>query len=270
MNFLAIIRNSPITLKRLISRIINLDSRLEKKIKVKYKGEKLFKIYNFGPITRHRAKSFETKEPETLSWINSFKKNEAFLDIGANIGIYSIFAALRGNKTVSIEPDALNYALLNLNFKENDLQEKAIAYCLAFHSENLFSAFNVRNLVWGSSQNSFDNNLDQWGNKYSPKHAQGIYGFKVDTFLEEINFQPNHIKIDVDGNEYLILLGSKKTLMKKTLKSILIELVETRKDYRDCISIIESLGFRLRKKTHAEQFNKGKYNTTYNHIFERN
>ena len=49
---------------------------------------------------------------------------------------------------------------------------------------------------------------------------------------------PNHLKVDVDGNEYLILLGAKKFLKNKNLKSILIELQDTRSDYLQSIKII--------------------------------
>ena len=45
-----------------------------------------------GKITRYRAVTFEDKEPETLNWIESFYPKDNFLDIGANIGIYSIYA----------------------------------------------------------------------------------------------------------------------------------------------------------------------------------
>ena len=40
---------------------------------------------------------FFTKEKETIEWINSFEKNKNMIlwDIGANIGIYSIYAALK-------------------------------------------------------------------------------------------------------------------------------------------------------------------------------
>ena len=82
-------------------RVFNLDRRLKKKIKVKYKGSGIFNIYDFGEVTRQRDRSFEQKEPETLEWIDSFKKDESFLDIVANIGIYTLFAELKGQNCFS-------------------------------------------------------------------------------------------------------------------------------------------------------------------------
>ena len=43
-----------------------------------------------GRIPLFRAETFKTKEPETIEWIDSFKKNSVFWDIGANVGIYSL------------------------------------------------------------------------------------------------------------------------------------------------------------------------------------
>jgi len=39
-----------------------------------------------------RFKTLFEKEPETIDWINSFRKEDVFWDIGANVGIYSIWA----------------------------------------------------------------------------------------------------------------------------------------------------------------------------------
>ena len=62
-----------------------------------------------------RAETFFTKEPDTIEWIESFDKNDVFLDIGANIGIYSLYAAKNVSKVWAIEPESLNFAMLNLN-----------------------------------------------------------------------------------------------------------------------------------------------------------
>ena len=35
------------------------------------------------------------KEPETINWINKFKKNSIFFDVGANIGIYTLYSAVK-------------------------------------------------------------------------------------------------------------------------------------------------------------------------------
>ena len=69
----------------------------------KYNSNKIEKIsinrnknlFFFVPndLTQFRANTFFTKEPDTLNWIDSFKKNSVFWDVGSNIGLYSCYAA---------------------------------------------------------------------------------------------------------------------------------------------------------------------------------
>jgi hypothetical protein len=54
-------------------------------------GQLLF--YMFGDTSEFRVRTFFTKEPETLRWIEDFKPGDIFWDIGAKIGCYSLHAA---------------------------------------------------------------------------------------------------------------------------------------------------------------------------------
>ena len=245
------------------------DARLKSTLAVKESGKVIFKIFDFGEIVRYRASSFETKEPETLNWIRGFDYNENLLDIGANIGIYSLYAAYKGINVISIEPDALNYALINLNIRLNNFGKKIVPYCVAIHDKSKFSKFNISSYNWGGALNSFDNTLDFKGEEYTPIHSQGIFGISLDSFVDTLPFLPNHLKIDVDGNEYLILLGAKEFLKNKNLKSILIELDEEREDYELSKNLIEQSGFKLMEKTNSVIFTNGKFSTVFNHIYIR-
>ena len=91
-------------LRRLHSSVLSFasvvwDYRLQKYSLPVLRGRKtVFRIFDFGRICRYRASTFESKEPETLAWIDGFKKNDSLLDIGANIGMYSLYAAKKGVK----------------------------------------------------------------------------------------------------------------------------------------------------------------------------
>ena len=60
-------------------------------------------FYVPNKVTKWRIETFYEKEPETLEWIDSFNnaKKIIFWDIGANIGLYSIYAALK-HKNIEI------------------------------------------------------------------------------------------------------------------------------------------------------------------------
>ena len=58
-------------------------------------------------VASYRYKTIATKEPETILWIKSFTENTVFLDIGSNIGVYSLAAYSLGVSAVySIDPAA--------------------------------------------------------------------------------------------------------------------------------------------------------------------
>ena len=61
-----------------------------------------------------------SKEPETINWIKNFPKDSVFFDVGANIGIYTLYSAvMQQNKVFAFEPHAASYKNLldsiNLN-----------------------------------------------------------------------------------------------------------------------------------------------------------
>ena len=79
-------------------------------------------------LSEYRVITFFTKEPETLEWIDNFEKKEnlIFWDIGANIGLYSIYNALKNenSSTISFEPSSSNYRILSRNISINNLEKK--------------------------------------------------------------------------------------------------------------------------------------------------
>ena len=60
-------------------------------------NQKTITLYAPNQLINWRIETLYTKEPETIEWINSFskKKNIIFWDIGANIGLYSIYNSIK-------------------------------------------------------------------------------------------------------------------------------------------------------------------------------
>lgn len=216
---------------------------LERRQQIVHEGRTIFTVRNFGDNTVRRATSFSTKEPETLAWIDGFAEEDGMLDIGANIGIYSLYAAYRGHQVRCIEPDALNFALLNLNISDNRFGGRVIAYPFSIHSESRVAELHVGRYRWGGSHSSFDRRVNWRGEEVSEGFAQGSPGITVDDFVAKTAFIPNHVKIDVDGNEALVLRGASATLADPKCKSVLVELYPRHAEFRECISMIEEHGF---------------------------
>jgi len=210
-----------------------------------------------------RAKRIFTKEPGTIDWItNYFKKDDVFFDIGANIGVFSLFSAkkIENLKVIAFEPLALNYSKLNENIIINKLDKQVIAYNISLNDKETISNLFVNNFSGGASGSQYNSNLDPYGKEFIPQFVQGSVGFSLDFFIQKGNLpMPNHIKIDVDGNELLIIEGAKKTLDSPDLRTILIELFTEDDDHdnskcmekisegRQTVQLIESKGFLLKR-----------------------
>ena len=219
-----------------------------------------------------RARTFHEKEPETLEWIDSIGEDEILWDIGANVGLYSLYAAKSGIRVLAFEPAPANYQLLNYNIQKNGLHHAISAYCLAFSEKTELGSFYMSSTEAGSALNSFGEPLDWQGKPYDPAMRQGMIAFSIDDFVKQFApAPPNHLKIDVDGIEPMILQGAASLLSKECLLSLQVEL-----DYGNethAYAVIKNLnkfGFEATSKRHAEMFENSEYSNLYNVLFKRN
>jgi len=239
-----------------------------KKLKIE-NNELLF--YCPGVIPLWRADTLLTKEPETIEWIDTFDEDDIFWDVGANIGVYSLYAALRLSKVVAFEPAAVNYYLLNRNIEINNMDNKISALCIAFGNVSCLESFHMSNTDYGGALHSFSEAIDWQGNPFTPIFEQSILGFSIDDFIKQFKPPfPTHIKIDVDGIENRIIEGAQRTISNDKLKSLLVELDTNMDGYRELIRFIEKNGMKLWKREHAFEVEVSEYSSVYNHIFVRN
>jgi len=224
-----------------------------------------------GKLPEYRAQTLLTKEPETIEWIDTFKKDDVLWDIGANVGVYSLYAAIKKLRVLAFEPSPSNYFVLSRNIEINRMDDRISAYCIAFNDGTKLDMFFMENTELGGALNSFGEAIDFQGKPFVASLKQAMIGFSVDDFIKQFNPPfPNHIKIDVDGIEDKIVNGSKETLADSRLKSVLVELDTERKEYcKKVTEVFEISGMKLLKKEHAPMFDNGKYSKIYNHIFVR-
>jgi FkbM family methyltransferase len=229
-------------------------------------------FYCLGDLSLWRARTLFTKEPETIEWIDGFNVGDVFWDVGANIGLYSLYAAItRKAEVLAFEPSASNYLLLNRNVEINRLSNHVRAYCVAFAGETRIDALNMQSTQFGGAMSSFAEHKDHMGEEFVPSYQQGAIGFTIDDFVAKFDPPfPNHLKIDVDGIEEQIVTGAKNTLADPRLRSISIELEANRVEYtRSVFDRLETAGLRLVSRRHAEMFEGGPFAEIYNYRFER-
>jgi FkbM family methyltransferase len=179
-----------------------------------------------NPLIFNRGVRLHTKEPDTINWIDEYiNDGDVLYDIGANIGVYSLYAAKYKNATTySFEPESANYYYLNKNIYHNNLSNKIKAYNIALNDSNLLSVLNLSQFRPGAGDHNFNKELDANHKKFNSAFKQGMIGLSVDDFIYEWGGEtPNHIKIDVDGNEHLVINGMTNILKDMKLKTIAIE-----------------------------------------------
>ena len=219
-------------LKKISSIYINRLGALEQKL-INYLLQRKRKIIHnncqftfFTPnaLNRYRVKTFATKEPKTLKWIDSFAEDAILWDIGANIGLYSIYAAKTKNiKVVAFEPSVFNVELLAKNIDINQLQEKITIFPIALSNKLGLNLFKMNNPVWGGALSSFGADFDQHGNTFNTTFSYTIPGISGNEIIQLLNMpKPDYLKIDVDGIEHIILSGFTDIL--PTIKSVLVEI----------------------------------------------
>ncbi|MCG8325700.1 MAG: FkbM family methyltransferase [Thiotrichales bacterium] len=198
--------------------------------------------------TLYWAKNFYTHEPETIEWIRTFSPGDVFWDVGANVGIYSLFAATRpGVRVISFEPMAENFSSLQKNIRLNNLSEVVQCYCLALSDGKSICRLDLSNDSAGSDSHVFVKSDSSPGVE---QKTQTVIGMPVDEFIREfaVHF-PNHLKVDVDGPEESVLHGAAITLGDTRLRSVLIEgdVAGTEKNKR-LSSLLNEAGFELRSR----------------------
>lgn len=237
------------------------------------------KVSFFVPnqLIQYRVNTFFTKEPETLHWIDDFDKNEKniFWDIGSNIGLYSIYAALKHENIEihSFEPSSSNLRVLSRNISINDLENKIkINQFPLTNKSKGFQLMMESDFREGGALHSFGKDLNFEGNKMNIKNNYNIYGFSINYLIKNLNFEvPNYIKIDVDGLEHYILKGADEVLKDQNLKSILVEINENYfKQFNDVEEIMKRFNFKLLKKDQSRHINlSDPFKNSYNYIFSR-
>jgi FkbM family methyltransferase len=244
-----------------------------KKVVTHFSKDKTIRLSIFTPnwICRFRADSFSTKEPETLSWIDDSCDNGIFFDIGANVGLYSLYyAECKKGRVYAFEPSVFNLSLLAKNIFENNLQDAIKIVTNPLTEKNQFANFSLTTTEEGGALSAFGVEYGYDGEKIKKSLSYQTLGLSLDFLLLHniITDRPNLIKIDVDGIEHLILAGAVETLKHPSCQTVLIEINDLfYEQANNAAKILIDCGYKLKEKRHSNIAGADIFSKTFNQIW---
>ena len=212
-----------------------------------------------------------TYEEAELKYIkSSLKKGSVFIDIGANIGVHSLFASKivgKNGKVISFEPFTKNYQSFLKNIALNNISNITDNNLAVSNTDGYIDIYYDKkeaNLGMASS----------YITEYSD--AEKVKAVALDSYFEahpidKIDF----IKIDIEGGEYKALQGMKK-ILKKYSPKLLIEILDESesnqpKNKENCVEFLKNIGYkRFYISDKGKLSNSEKNNTRMNYVFIKN
>lgn len=221
--------------------------------------------------TAWRVRTLFSKEPDTIEWLKTLGPGDVLVDVGANVGMYSILAAARGTRVFAFEPESQNYATLNRNILLNGFTDLVCAYCTAISDTDGFSHLYLSEFLPGGSCHNFGEPVDF---NYRPMNAsfrQGAYSTTLDQLVEQgVIPTPTALKIDVDGIEPKVIAGAKRLLGDARLKSMLVEINTNLEDHWKVIDSILDAGFDYsEEEADKARRSEGAFKGIGNYVFRR-
>jgi len=211
-------------------------------------GETRYVFQPKNAIEYYRSVTFFTKEEGTIAWLkNHLQENDVLYDIGANIGLYSLYAAKLGRqvKTYAFEPHKFTFVNLMENISINDLVGDIHPISIPLSDVSDISTMNYAYMDSGSSMSQLGHKMHPENGPFVPKLEETVYSVTLDELIwKKAIPAPNHIKIDVDGNEIKILRGMSKLLSSQSKpRSLQVEINPGQKS--DVTLFLSGFGYRL-------------------------
>ena len=227
--------NIPI-IKRLYPSIVRRYLMLMRKYKHNIKlGNYNFEIDIRESIERktYFIREYEKKRVDQLHYLSKELKSDVLIDIGANIGFYSILLSDSFKKIYSFEPNKRNFQALKKNIETNNLNNIEIFnFGLGNKEEILIGNSNTKGELFQTSGFAVSKENTE-GEKVLIKNGDDTLKF---------NNKIITIKIDVEGFELFVLKGLKNTLNNK-LCILQIEIWE--KNNNEVYKFLKSLNYKM-------------------------
>lgn len=158
------------------------------------------------------------------------------VDIGSNIGMYSLFAAAKGHNVYAFEPMYINLQRQCNSILDNKLQNILLHKVALSNKETKVTFKPLNNNVGGTK--TVENDVEGEENKdYAMAYTLDSFNIPSDN--------PIIMKIDIEGSECEMMQGAVKFFQTHTVKGILMEWGQVSKSCSTINTIIDTLSVHL-------------------------
>lgn len=165
------------------------------------------------------------KEPWTVEFIEQQEPGTWFIDVGANVGAYTLVAVACGLRVLAIEPDIVSAKKLVDNLQYNDWADRAIVIQCAVAERPGFDYFSPADLRPGYNDHVYRKHKHELQKRPDIFHTRIISTFRLDDLLPLLGGDdPMVLKIDVDGGEEAVLAGAAESLQNGRVRGMMLEL----------------------------------------------
>lgn len=220
--------------RNLFNRFISTKTGAKTVLENKFLGKR--KFFCTSSVEAFRTLKYGDEESALGAFLFLLRDDDVLWDIGASIGLYSIYAAEKVQSVYSFEPDLDIYNRFNENIGLNNLQNKITSFQCAIGGEK------GQMELYSDGINGYSPSL-----KNLERHKGNMVKVDVksiDSLLSEEKLAtPTVMKIDIEGAEILALKGAKKLLGSPNRPRILFIEVHPGflKSYKSNIAEIENL-----------------------------
>lgn len=199
--------------------------------------------------------NYATESHESQIFEKQLKKDQIVLDLGANIGYYSLLARSvvgPGGKVFSFEPSTENTSLIKKSIDANKFENITVVEAAVSDHDGYGSLF--LSPYYKSEHSVFEYHYSSGDHKGD---TQKIKLVTIDSFLENLGDPSvDVIKMDVEGSEKKALDGMKKTIEFNKKLTLITEFwpqgfANAGIEPEDFLEILASLGFVL---YHIDEF----------------
>ena len=180
--------------------------------------------------------SLQTHECE-ISILSLIPDNTLVLDIGANIGYFTLLMANHAKKVYAFEPESRNYQILEKNVKLNRLSNVKL-FNLAVAETRAKTTMHLCDMNRGMHR--------IYASHWCKEGTIEVETVRIDDIIQDADF----IKMDIEGSELGALKGMTKLLMKSDITMIMEFHPPSIEEYgakpRDIYDFMKSLGYNIK------------------------